>query len=175
MKKSSLLAAVALALFAGCHRDSAPPRAVGPPTRSAPQQSAGGDGQQASPTPIKDTVEDLIAADAERPNHHFPPGVRVHKVSLSDGVATVDFSREFDGLADMGESNESIVQKALRKTLAAFPRVQKMRVTVNGRPFQSESTDWNTPMRVRDTGGEAGPVDSPGPLSAQGDPRDGGL
>jgi germination protein M len=96
---------------------------------------------------------------AQKGGSPFPAGTQLVGVSLKEGVATLDFSKEFNALANSGDSVESAAQKALRSTLAQFPEVQKMRVTVEGKAFDSQNTDWTTPFPVRDgapgTGGEA--------------------
>ena len=51
----------------------------------------------------------------------------------------------------MGDSVESEAQKVLREAVATIPTVEKMRVTVEGKPYESQMTDWNTPFSVRDT------------------------
>jgi len=100
-------------------------------------------------TPVKNSLVELLEEDA-RTDHVFPSGVQVKGVSIEDGVATIDFSHEFSELANSGETVESDAQHALRRALSRFATIEKMRVTVDGKPFESQATDWNTPFRVRD-------------------------
>jgi spore germination protein GerM len=86
----------------------------------------------------------------------FPKGTQVVGVTVDAGVATIDFSKEFRALANAGDSTESEAMKALQAALAKFPAVQKMRVTVEGKPFDSQNTDWNTPFAVRSGATNAG-------------------
>ena len=102
-----------------------------------------------SKTPLKDSVTKLLAEAEKEADSPFPKGTRLNSVNLEKGVATLDFSKEFQALADMGDTNESQAQKRLQAALAAFPQVEKMRVTVDGKPFESQATDWNTPFPVR--------------------------
>jgi hypothetical protein len=53
-------------------------------------------------------------------------------------------------LANMGDTTESHAQKQLRAALAQFPGIEKMHVTVQGKPFDSQTTDWTEPFPVRD-------------------------
>src|SRR5262249_7808678 len=101
---------------------------------------------------VADAVNKLLAEEKtpEGLNSPFPKGTRLLSVSITDRVATLDFSKEFNQLADAGETTESMAQKALRKTLSHFYGVEKMRVTVEGKPFESQATDWGTPFRVED-------------------------
>ena len=98
-------------------------------------------------TPIKDALDALLAKQGASP---FPKGTQLIGVNIKDGIATVNFSKEFNALANNGDSVESAAQKSLRATLAKFPEVQKMRVTVEDKPFDSQNTDWTTPFPVRD-------------------------
>lgn len=100
--------------------------------------------------PVMESVVQLLSEDSKG-DRVFPPGVRVNSVSLSSGVASIDFSREFATLANSGESVEAIAQHALRKTLSKYTAIDKMRVTVEGKPFDSQATDWNTPFPVRES------------------------
>ena len=151
-----LLAASALC---GCH--SVPPDV--PAQAAVPAQSpptitdstpipAAPNGQ----TPLKDALTSLLVGSGASP---FPVGTRLIGVDLKESVATLDFSKEFNALANSGDSVEAAAQKSLRSALAKFPEVQKMRVTVEGKGFDSQNTDWSTPFPVRDgaqtTGGAA--------------------
>jgi spore germination protein GerM len=84
----------------------------------------------------------------------FPKGVMLKSVTVKAGVAALDFSPEFNRLTSMGESTESGVQKQLRAALAQFPAIETMTVTVDGKPFDSQATDWTTPFPVRKTADE---------------------
>jgi hypothetical protein len=99
-------------------------------------------------------VADAVRAAIKRHAESFPKGVSVARVTVTDGVATLDFSPEFNKLANMGDSTESHAQKHLRAAVAKFPGIEKMRVTVQGKPFDSQATDWTTPFPVRQSGEE---------------------
>ena len=142
-----------LVLGYGCHTT---PNAAGgpvtaPPVASPPAQTAPAEAptqKHASKTPIKDRLEEILAAEARSESSPFPKGTKLKSVNLEDGVLTIDFSREFNQLANMGESAESETQKTLRRAMEGFSNVLKMRVTVEGKPFESQATDWNTPFPV---------------------------
>lgn len=154
----ALLLLLGAALY-GCHNEPAAvpvlaapaPPAPTPPTATIPPAPGG-------QTPIKDALTALITTQGFPP---FPKGTQLVSLNLKDGVATLDFSKEFNALANSGDSTESAAQKSLRAALAKFPEVQKMRVTVEGKPFDSQNTDWTTPFPVRD-GAPAGGGEGPG-------------
>ena len=129
---------------------SALPQTTSPPTNP-------GSAQAASNTPVKDAVESLLQQDSLKEYPTFPKGTRLLSADLQEGVVTLDLSQEFNLLTKMGESSESKAQKELREALWNIPGVEKMRVTVEGRPFESEATDWNTPFPVRYVGDVSSP------------------
>jgi hypothetical protein len=139
----------------GC-RPNSPATGIKPPTPSAPSPQAGA--QVTSPpttpvvsdTPIKDAVEKLLAEQNASEHPFLPRGTRLLSAAFKDGVASLDFSKEFATLANHGDTVESKAQKALRHALADIHGVEKMRVTVEGQPFDSQATDWNTPFPVHD-------------------------
>ena len=97
-----------------------------------------------SKTPVRDALENAIA---EHPQV-FPKDTTVLGINLNRGVATVDFGPEFNRLASMGDANEGEAQKILRHALIPIKNIEKMRVTVQGREFNSPNTDWYTPFPV---------------------------
>ncbi len=99
-------------------------------------------------------MEKLLAQQSESDHPFIPKGTKLLSADFKDGVASLDFSREFSTLADSGDTVESQAQKALRRALARINGVEKMRVTVEGKPFESQATDWNTPFPVRDAEGD---------------------
>ncbi len=98
-----------------------------------------------SKTPVRDTVQ--FAMDQHR--EMFPPNTEIQGITLTDGVATIDFSSEFNKITEMGDSNEGDVQRLLRRSLAVIKEIEMMRVTVDGHRFESQNTDWQTPFPVR--------------------------
>jgi hypothetical protein len=145
-----------LGLVAGCGPKTPPtPANVGsaPPAGSSSgqaQTAPSGDTSTASNTPIQDSVKKLLTEQDESDHPVIPKGTKLLSADFKDGVATLDFSSEFNALADHGDTVESKAQKALRHALTDIPGVDKMRVTVEGKPFESQATDWNTPFPVRD-------------------------
>lgn len=144
------LAALLFLALSGCnHPDQ---NTISPPTNggAAQQPVTTGPGPTAVKTPIKDAVQQMLAQQQARTYSAIPKGTRLLSVNLRDGVATLDFSKEFGKLADMGETTEGKAQKLLLKTLSPISGVDQVTVTVEGRPFEGQ-TDWNRlDLRVQD-------------------------
>ena len=107
---------------------------------------------------IKPVVEAVSATVRHNPDF-FPKGVALKSIVITSGVATLDFNGEFNRLANMGDSTESAAQKHLRAVLSGFPAIRMMRVTVLGKPFDSQTADWTTPIPVRQSDAEKDSVD----------------
>ena len=157
------------AFIAGCNRNSGsePAKPTTPSEQSASPQTNGqavppASGLTVSDTPIKDAVEKLLTQQADTDAPFIPKGTRLLGADFKDGVASLDFSKEFGALANHGDTVESKAQHALRHALARVHGVEKMRVTVEGQPFDSQSTDWNTPFAVHEaeSDADATPIDA---------------
>jgi hypothetical protein len=144
-----ILGAFALAfVISGCNRSAETAVSPNPPVTATTPGTQNPTPDTQHPTPIKDSVEAFLAKHTD--GKLLPKNVRLLSVNLEDKVASLDFSSEFNALANMGDSTEAEVQKELRGLLAKFPTVEKMSVTVEGNPFDSQMTDWKTPFPVRD-------------------------
>ncbi len=138
-------------------QNSTAPPAVGstpaPPTATANPSST-------VPTQVTSAVDALIAQQETAKYPCLPHGVKLRSVTLKDDVATLDFNSRFNSLANMGDTTESQAQKALRTAVGTVNGVEKMNVTVDGKPFDSQMTDWSTPFDVHyqtDEGGSESP------------------
>jgi hypothetical protein len=101
----------------------------------------------------KAAIEALLATadDPSRPSA-MPKGTRLLSVAVERDVATIDLSKEFRALDTMGDTGESLAQRALRRALAQIPGVERMNVMVEGTLYSGEhSGDWSD-IPVRDTG-----------------------
>lgn len=145
----------ALCLAAGC-RPSAPPAMSGQPVKPTPPVTTPSTDAQTQGRDMSDVgpVRDAVSAAIKSHASLFPKGTRLIATTVHGGVAALDFSPEFNHLANMGESTESGAQKQLRAALAKFPEIDKMTVTVAGKPFDSQATDWTTPFPVRPSAAE---------------------
>ena len=119
---------------------------VSPQKPSASLPSKRREAQASSAPSLK---EALLQSLKENTESLFPKGTTLRSVSVAEGVATLDFSSEFQALQDSGESTEAEAQKVLRQVVAKYPSIEKMRVQVEGRDFVSQATDWGIPFSVK--------------------------
>lgn len=137
----------------GCNKPSSttnpsgPTNSVPPPIPSPPVTNPTG---TASKTPVTDAINRLLEEQATTPYPVLPRGTKLLGARVKDGVAYLDFNSAFNQLANMGDTTESEAQKALRHALQGIPGVKMMAVTVEGKPFQSQMTDWTTPFPIAD-------------------------
>jgi hypothetical protein len=148
---------------AGCQKTdsetTAPAAAANAPAVTAEQTPAPSQSppETVTPTPIKDALTTLFAKEAEDAKSPFPKGTHLLSIDLKDKTASVDVSKEFNELANKGESMEGLAQKKLCATLAEFPTVDTLRLTVEGKDFESQAADWRSiPVRVAKDASEAG-------------------
>lgn len=76
----------------------------------------------------------------------LPKDCGLRSVSLKDGVATIDFTKEFAALTSQ-EDSASATNQALRAivfTASQFPGVKQVRVLVEGEPFRPEPSAATT-------------------------------
>jgi hypothetical protein len=104
----------------------------------------------ATPSPIKDALTTLFAREAQAKDSPFPKGTHLLDVDLKDKLVTVNVSKEFSQLASKGESYEGLAQKKLCAALAPYPAVDTMRLTVEGKDYESQASDWRSvPVRMK--------------------------
>ena len=72
-----------------------------------------------------------------------PSGCGVRSVSVKNGVATIDFSREFAGVAQSSDGGQQAL-RAIVFTASQFPGIKEVRVLVEGKPFQTEGATVST-------------------------------
>ncbi len=92
------------------------------PTLAAPPVVA------ASNTPAQDA---LVALSAQT-NSPLPAGTHLRSINLADGLATVDFSREFQTHFAGGDTQSLRTVSAVLRTLGQFPNVDRVQILVDG-------------------------------------------
>lgn len=97
------------------------------PTFAAPPAVA------ASSTPAQDA---LVALSAQ-PGSPLPAGTRLRSINLADGLATVDFSREFQTNFAGGDTPGIRTVSAVLRALGQFPTVTRVQFLVEGRPIDT--------------------------------------
>ena len=74
----------------------------------------------------------------------IPGKCGVKSVSIKNGVATIDFTKEFAAIAQSSDGGHQAVQ-AILFTASQFPGVKKVSILVDGQPFHAEpkaATTW---------------------------------
>jgi spore germination protein GerM len=61
------------------------------------------------------------------------PRVRLRKLTIVDGVATADFSKEMAAYGG-GSARVNAIQEQVTLTLKQFPSVKEVRILVDGKP-----------------------------------------
>lgn len=81
----------------------------------------------------------------------FPQGTRLLRVSVKDGLAEVDFSRELIDNFPGGSTTEAWIVESLCKTLAQFSDIEKVVILVEGKRIDTigEHIDLSEPVAVR--------------------------
>ena len=136
-------------LLGGCHSSSPagnhvqPAQPHVPPVASAPASHTVGRAEQ-----VTQAVNALLLRQSRNFHPILPKGTRLLEVEINRRVAVLNFSHQFNNLADMGDTTEAEAQAALRKAVGTVAGVKQMSVQVEGKPFDSQMTDWTTPFDV---------------------------
>lgn len=81
----------------------------------------------------RSTLEELLRGEVPRGcNRPLPPGVEVFGISLTDGLATVDFSEELRAGFRGGSENEQVTVYSIVNTLTSLPTIERVQILVEG-------------------------------------------
>ncbi|MDF9408063.1 GerMN domain-containing protein [Pelotomaculum isophthalicicum JI] len=92
---------------------------------------------------IKAALEELINTNPVTPGavRVLPAGTKIRGISVQDGLATVDFSRDVLR-ANVGASGEELGIQSIINTVTEFPGVQKVSFLVEGTVDQEAKNWW---------------------------------
>lgn len=80
----------------------------------------------------------------------IPNGTRLLGVDITDGLAKVDFSREFRDKFAGGSEGEALIIQVILRTMAQFDEVKKVQILVEGKPIETLGhADLSAPLDVR--------------------------
>lgn len=79
----------------------------------------------------------------------LPGDCGVRSVKVKDGVATIDFSKEFMTVTQQSDGGQQAI-RAVLFTASQFPGVKKVSITVNGEPFTPEPESTATFLNSAD-------------------------
>lgn len=99
-------------------------------------------------------VEQQDTADLGNP---IPDGTRIESVKVDGDLAEINFSKEFvDGFSG-GSDEESLLIKAITKTVGQFDHIHKIMLKADGKPVNTLGhLDISEPIMIDDTGLENG-------------------
>ena len=89
--------------------------------------------------PSQSPALDSLNALAQAEHSPLPTGTQLRGVKIADGLATVDFSREFQENFHGGETEEAQTVNSVLRTLGQFPNVERVQILVEGRPIDALS------------------------------------
>mgnify|MGYP000870533729 CR=1 FL=1 len=69
----------------------------------------------------------------------IPKKAKLRGVTVKDGMATVDFSKELQKNFSGGSTGEEMLVGSIVNTLTDFPEVQKVRILIDGAPVETLS------------------------------------
>ncbi len=81
----------------------------------------------------------------------FPSGTRLLGSTEKGSLVTLDFSKELVRNFQGGSSEEAALLNSLKKTIAQFPEISKLQITVEGKKVDSigEHIDISGPIDIR--------------------------
>ena len=82
-------------------------------------------------------AQDALTALSAQTNSPLPVGTRLRSINLADGLATVDFSREFQTHFAGGDTQSLRTVNAVLRTLGQFPTVNRVQILVDGSPVDT--------------------------------------
>jgi spore germination protein GerM len=84
-------------------------------------------------------IQELIKGPAEGSDLKpvLPKEAEVKSVRVEDGIAYVDFNKEFPESLNVGSSGEALVISAIVNTLTEFPEIQKVQILIEGEKRES--------------------------------------
>jgi germination protein M len=119
----------------------APPTAAPRSTYIYQVVDHGGDSNDLAPKKVelgtKSPARDAMVALIDSPQSPLPAGTRLLDIRLSDGLATVDFSKEFQKNFHGGDLQEAQVINGILMTLGQFPTIDKVQILVEGAAIDS--------------------------------------
>lgn len=85
------------------------------------------------PSCLKDILDELLNGPLGEYMEPIPEGAAVESVRLEGSLATVEFNRSFSEMMLSGSSAEMLAVYSVVNTVAAnFPRIQKVKINVDG-------------------------------------------
>jgi spore germination protein GerM len=109
-------------------------------------------------TPVKSAILRLIMEENGKDSANpIPEGTKLLSLKVADGLATVDFSKEFRDKFSGGSEAEGMTVDAILRTLGQFPEVKQVQLLVEGKPLDTLGhLDLSKPLDVSGAGPNTG-------------------
>jgi spore germination protein GerM len=96
-------------------------------------------------SPARSALEALTEAD----DSPLPAGTKLRSVKIEDGLASVDFSQEFQTNFHGSETEEAQAINSILRTMGQFPSVTRVQILVEGKAIDALSQlDISGPLEV---------------------------
>ncbi len=102
-------------------------------------------------SPIEMALIELVGqGDGPDLVNPIPKGTKLLGVEVTDGLARVDFSREFRDNFTGGSEGEALTIQVILRTMAQFDEVKKVQILVDGKPLDTLGhAELSEPLDVR--------------------------
>lgn len=84
-------------------------------------------------------ARDALNALCESPQSPLPKGTTLRGVKIAGGLATADFSREFESRFHGGSTEEAQTINSILLTLGQFPTIERVQILVDGKRIDALS------------------------------------
>ncbi|HEY3298586.1 MAG TPA: GerMN domain-containing protein [Armatimonadota bacterium] len=112
----------------------------------------------AGKTPAESAILQMLKeGDGASSANPIPRGTKLRHFSIKNGLATVDFSKEFRDNFNGGSEGESLTVDAILRTLGQFPEIKQVQLLVEGQPLDTLGhLDLSNPLDVNGVGSDFG-------------------
>jgi spore germination protein GerM len=98
----------------------------------------------AAQTVAKSALEELIKGPESKDKISLiPEGTKVLSISIQNGVAEVNLSKEFKEKYPLGSASENILIYSIVNTLTEFPSIKKVHFLVEGKPLEVTGSNYD--------------------------------
>jgi len=90
---------------------------------------------------LETTINELLKGpmDTDNMTIDIPPDTKLLGIQMNDGITYINFSKEFNDLANSEESEEMVL-KAIKLSAMQHPEVEKVEILVEGKPYSGSTS-----------------------------------
>ena len=90
-------------------------------------------------TDVQSPARAAVNALIETGNSPLPSGTKLRGIKIVDGLATVDFTQDFQTNFHGGETEEAQTVNSILRTLGQFSDIDRVQILVEGKPIEALS------------------------------------